>query len=235
MGSGHYSGKKKVEKEKSKEETPLSRYNRRMERFSRFDYLNRSWYEKAIPSLIKIFEENPQRLDGFRFLDTLSAYQGEGQDIITLKARPDGKFNVNVYYKCHAASNADEDKGIYTNGGKGYTAKEIFTGYPKDGHFAFPNKYCPQHRKKLIKEVKKRTGLDLKREVERRSREGKGLEDKICGVIGLSLIVFSLFFLSINVTGNAIGSLKTSTSNIIGVILLLFGIIGAFFYFRRGR
>jgi hypothetical protein len=48
----------------------------------------------------------------------------------------------------------------------------------------------------------------------------------------ISLIV-GIFFLSPNLTGNVIGNITNSTSNIIGAVLLLVGIVGAFFWFRN--
>jgi len=64
-------------------------------------------------------------------------------------------------------------------------------------------------------------------------KEGRGLEKKFIPVIaGFSLIV-SLFFLSSNITGNAIGNLTKNGSNIIGLILLIIGLIGLLVYFKK--
>lgn len=46
-------------------------------------------------------------------------------------------------------------------------------------------------------------------------------------------ILGGLFFLSTNITGNVIATLNPSTSNIIGACLLVLGIVGAAFFFRR--
>ena len=43
----------------------------------------------------------------------------------------------------------------------------------------------------------------------------------------------SIFFISPNVTGNVIASLPSTSTNATGIILFLFGIIGAFFCFRK--
>ena len=49
----------------------------------------------------------------------------------------------------------------------------------------------------------------------------------IVGIFG------GLFFLSSNVTGNVIADLTNSTSNIIGACLLVLGIVGAAFFFKK--
>ncbi|MDD5192201.1 MAG: DUF308 domain-containing protein [Candidatus Nanoarchaeia archaeon] len=53
--------------------------------------------------------------------------------------------------------------------------------------------------------------------------------------VATSILAFvgGIFFLSPNLTGNAIGNMTNSTTNIIGVVLFTIGIVGAFFYFRR--
>jgi hypothetical protein len=48
-------------------------------------------------------------------------------------------------------------------------------------------------------------------------------------------IVVGIFFLSSNITGNVIGSLNQTSSNWIGIILFVIGLIGAFAYFRKGK
>ncbi len=62
-----------------------------------------------------------------------------------------------------------------------------------------------------------------------KTKEG-GLVGATTSIIGLSA---GIFFLSSNITGNVIGNLTQTSSNIIGVILFVVGIVGAFFYFRR--
>lgn len=71
----------------------------------------------------------------------------------------------------------------------------------------------------------------LKRNPE--EKEGKGLEKKFIPVIAGVLIIVSLFFLSPNVTGNVIGNLTKNSSNIIGLILLIIGLIGLLVYFKK--
>ena len=62
---------------------------------------------------------------------------------------------------------------------------------------------------------------------------GKDITQTLSAIIGISGIAISIFFLSNNITGNVIGSLNISTSNVIGAILLLVGLVGAFFWFRK--
>lgn len=59
--------------------------------------------------------------------------------------------------------------------------------------------------------------------------KSSGLEGTLA-IIGLA---GGIFFLSNNFTGNVIGSLNQTSSNIIGAVLFFVGILGAFFYFRR--
>lgn len=59
-----------------------------------------------------------------------------------------------------------------------------------------------------------------------------GLE-KTSGIVSILSSIGGLFFLSSNITGNVISSLNTSTSNIIGAVLLLIGLVGAFFWFKN--
>jgi len=56
----------------------------------------------------------------------------------------------------------------------------------------------------------------------------------ISGVVAIAGVFFGLFFLSFNLTGNAIAVNGTAT-NWIGVILFVIGLIGAFAYFRKGK
>lgn len=63
--------------------------------------------------------------------------------------------------------------------------------------------------------------------------KSKGLERTALGIVAIVGVFSGLFFLSSTITGNVIGSLNTSTSNIIGAVLILVGLVGAFLYFRR--
>jgi len=54
---------------------------------------------------------------------------------------------------------------------------------------------------------------------------------------GLSIITIlgllgGLFFLSSNITGNVVGNMANSASNIVGVVLICVGLVGSFFWFK---
>ena len=51
----------------------------------------------------------------------------------------------------------------------------------------------------------------------------------VIGVLG------GLFLLSVNVTGNVIGSMTTSASSILGASLIVVGLIGGFFWVQNRR
>jgi len=94
-------------------------------------------------------------------------------------------------------------------------------------------------KKRLLKVYEKNPGPYYLKEVKdflKRNpgeKEGRGLEKKFIPVItGFSLIA-SLFFLSSNITGNVIGNLTKNSSNIIGLILLIVGLIGLLVYFKK--
>ena len=61
--------------------------------------------------------------------------------------------------------------------------------------------------------------------------EKETLEGKVEAVVAITCLAISLIFLTSNITGNIIGS--STTSNILGVILLLVGIVGAFFWLKK--
>jgi len=68
---------------------------------------------------------------------------------------------------------------------------------------------------------------------EEESSHNKSLEQRVSAFIGIAGIGASLFFLGSSVTGNAIGNLNTTSGNWIGIVLLLIGIVGAFWYFHK--
>ena len=64
--------------------------------------------------------------------------------------------------------------------------------------------------------------------------QGK-LEEKVGVFIALPSLVLSLIFLQSNITGNAIANITHQSSNVIGVVLFIVGVVGSFLYFKRGR
>lgn len=61
----------------------------------------------------------------------------------------------------------------------------------------------------------------------------KGLEKKVVASIAMIFLATSISFSSSNLTAFTIASLTQKTSNIIGKILFVFGLIGALYYFRK--
>jgi len=61
----------------------------------------------------------------------------------------------------------------------------------------------------------------------------KNLSSKFSIIIAFLGIVGALFFLSPNLTGNAIGSLNQIASNWVGIILFVFGLSAAFYFFEN--
>ncbi|MBU4070418.1 MAG: tetratricopeptide repeat protein [Nanoarchaeota archaeon] len=68
--------------------------------------------------------------------------------------------------------------------------------------------------------------------IKRRKLKRISLENKVTASIALAGVVSGLIFLSPNLTGNVIGNLSNSSSNIIGGVLFLIGLVGAFFSIR---
>lgn len=61
------------------------------------------------------------------------------------------------------------------------------------------------------------------------------LEKKVAGIISISGLGVAIFFLSSNITGSAIGSLNQTSSNWIGGILFVVGLIAGFFWLRKRK
>jgi len=55
------------------------------------------------------------------------------------------------------------------------------------------------------------------------------------GIIALIGLIGGLFFLSSNITGNAIGNTTNSTSTILGAILIIIGLVGSFFWLKNRK
>jgi hypothetical protein len=66
-------------------------------------------------------------------------------------------------------------------------------------------------------------------------KDQKELEAKVASIIGISSLIFSLLFLSSTLTGFTISNLSQSSSNLIGLILFLVGLLGAFIYFKKKK
>jgi len=103
------------------------------------------------------------------------------------------------------------------------TGKGLFTGsITKDN----------VRRKRAIVYIKelKYLGKEAGEEIRQERQTKRKTLDSTLGIISIAGFLFSVLFLS-GITGNVIGN--STTSNIIGVVLFLVGIVGAFLYFRR--
>ncbi|MDD5012200.1 MAG: hypothetical protein PHQ66_00940 [Candidatus Nanoarchaeia archaeon] len=85
----------------------------------------------------------------------------------------------------------------------------------------------------LGKMDKKEADKIIKKAREMQKGEEKGLTSRLYLIIGAGISLAGLFFLSSNVTGNAIGNIAIPTSKIIGAILFIGGLIATFFFLKK--
>jgi len=70
---------------------------------------------------------------------------------------------------------------------------------------------------------------------EKARNKGSVFESKLSSIIAIVGIVSGVFFLSPNLTGNVVGNLNESSSNLLGVGLLILGIIAGLFYLKKSE
>ena len=56
---------------------------------------------------------------------------------------------------------------------------------------------------------------------------------KISAIIAVVSIIVALFFLSTNMTGNAVANMTQGTSNILGVVFLVIGLIAGYSWMKK--
>ena len=75
--------------------------------------------------------------------------------------------------------------------------------------------------------------------IKRIDKERGGLEEKSrsAAIPAAAILGFlgAIFFFSTNITGNVIGNMTNSTSNAIGAIFLVIGLVGAFFWMKKRK
>lgn len=60
----------------------------------------------------------------------------------------------------------------------------------------------------------------------------KDLTSRVASVIAIAGVLSGLFFLSSNITGNAIANVSQSSSNVLGAVLLVVGLVAGFFWVK---
>jgi len=68
-----------------------------------------------------------------------------------------------------------------------------------------------------------------------RGRKSLGGLEKTGGIVSIISLVLGLFFLSPNVTGNAISNLSIQTTSFLGAGLLIVGLVAGFFWLRSRK
>ncbi len=83
----------------------------------------------------------------------------------------------------------------------------------------------------LYKKAGRELGEELHAEIEKK----KSLEQKVSSVVAIAGIVSSLFFISSNVTGNAIANISFQNSSFLGAGLLVVGLVAGFFWVKSRK
>ncbi len=96
---------------------------------------------------------------------------------------------------------------------------------PSAEDIRYVNKKVDSH---LISEAYKA----VKNKVEK-TRRHSGLDSSLSSVLAIAGILGGLFFLSPNMTGNAIANVSQNSGNILGAVLLVVGLIAGFFSVKK--
>lgn len=108
--------------------------------------------------------------------------------------------------------NADQYRNMITCDREGYV-RQVFDAFPE-------------------RSTKMREDILNKKRFQKKRRSSH-LEKTVTTVFIAFSLIIGLFFLSPNLTGNVVADLTTTSSNGIGIILIVVGIVGALFYFRK--
>jgi protein-S-isoprenylcysteine O-methyltransferase Ste14 len=74
-------------------------------------------------------------------------------------------------------------------------------------------------------------GLKNKK-VDEKSRKSRRLNKSVIGIASIVGLLLGIVFLSSSITGNVISNLTNTTTSWMGIILIAFGLIGSYVYFR---
>lgn len=104
-----------------------------------------------------------------------------------------------------------------------------------------PEKYISKEKENLQKKISSISKTLEENQLEEKNlihqeqsfRNPFGLEYKLASaVISVSVLVASIFFLSMSLTGNVVGEISIDSSRIIGVILFICGLVFSFVYLK---
>ncbi len=210
-------------------ESPLNeKHEKRKERLKERENLGSEWYKNTRHILIGLLKKKKEEIDGLKFYTRNLAYNTTTANRI--KVRDDGRFNV----ESSSTEYGEQWPGILDdNMGKGYTAKEIVSGniYSLLSESITPRKggYDADYRRRFIEEVKKKTGVDLRKEV-KKIKPGN-LEARMLAILSILSFIISIL-LSSNITGNVILNQSGKMQGVLGAFLFIFGLFLTFIYLK---
>jgi len=207
-------------------------------RVQKADNLYEAWRKNTKPVLKESIIQNPKVLDGLRYSTARevvphggSFYDFSSQENL-VKKRADGKYAIEIYPGGRGMGLEKVDD----RGGEGYSISEVagkvargLLDISREGVMHYPQNKSPHRipgRIYALETIKKLTGVDLRADAKKKSLENT------LGATMVTSLFMGIFFLSPNMTGNAIVNITNSTSNIFGACLLVCGLITGFFWIK---
>lgn len=86
---------------------------------------------------------------------------------------------------------------------------------------------------KSLEKMDKKSMNEIIKKAKKSQKKETGLISRLHFIVGGCILLSGLFFLSSNITGNAIGNITKQTSTIIGTILFVTGLIATFFCVKK--
>ncbi len=110
---------------------------------------------------------------------------------------------------------------------------EGFVSHNLKGHYHQPETALKRMEDYLI--AHNRTEALKQFEIQKNKilREKRDLTSRVSSVIAIAGVLGGLFFLSSNITGNAIANVSQSSSNVLGAVLLVVGLVAGFFWVKK--